>query len=88
MPEERVIIRERGNREGRTYSVTRDAHANNPRFADYDIVGGETPESFVATGIPKAKRSRSKPARKPAVTRSARNVDVPVETPATPDAEA
>ena len=66
---DRIIIE---HKDGRTYSVTPETHKK--LYPDFKVVGKETPEAFVATGIPVAKAPRSKPAAKnakPIVARKA-----------------
>lgn len=58
---DRILIR---HADGRTFSVPPDAHAR--LYPDFEVVGPETPEAFVATGIPKPKRPRSRPRAKDA----------------------
>jgi len=70
--EHRVIVE---HKDGRRYSVTRADAAKH--YPDFKIVGDETPEAFVATGIPKPKRRRSKPKAKAAT---------PIAAPAEPEA--
>lgn len=58
---DRVIVE---HKDGRTYSVTpADAEKHYP---DFKVVGPETPEAFVAKGVPKPKRDRKRPAPKDA----------------------
>jgi hypothetical protein len=61
MSDDRIIIE---HKDGRTYSVTPKAHAE--FYPDFKVVGPETPEAFVVTGIPKPKRKRSRPKAKDA----------------------
>lgn len=66
--EKRHIIE---HKDGRSYSVTKDAFQRIYEPEGFKITGEETPAAFVAVGVPAARKPRSRPSSKrPARDRS------------------